>query len=641
MKVLPVRLLILFFILISALFQAAGQEKGSPKAVKYFEKAKEYLQKGEWEDCKSELKKTIQADSTKADAYIMMGDVLLETGNPQEAAWQYAKALKFNPEHEDIVIGLVANTLFSLERYAEAIPYYEKILAIPGIDAGLKAYTEEKVSEARFRKDLMDHPVSFDPVDLGPAVNSNADEYINALAADGSGIYFTRRTKNTGNSGRDFNEDFYFAGFHGDSLEMAAKLNYPPGKENDAGGLCISPDGRLLFFTCCFRADRIGSCDLYFSEKTGDKWSAAKNMGRVVNTESWEAQPSISPDGKTLYFASNRNGGKGSSDIWKTERAADGSWSKPVNLGSPVNTASSEMAPFIHYDNKTLYFSSGGHQGMGGADLFKSTREANSWSNPQNLGYPINSADDELVIVVSPEGNLGYISSFDKSSGMGYDIFRFEMSDVIKPDPVTYLKGKVYDRDSGIPLGAKFTLIDIASDSIIIESVSDRINGEFLVCLPGNRDYALNVSCNGYLFYSDHFPLSEIKTSLDPVLKDIPLEPVAIGNSMILRNIFYETDQYVLKPESYPELNELFDFLKANPSLRIEVGGHTDNVGTAAYNVELSTNRAHAVSLYLENAGLDASRVTFKGYGESKPVGNNETEEGRAMNRRTEITIIK
>ena len=225
---------------------------------------------------------------------------------------------------------------------------------------------------------------------MGTGINTAADEYINALSADGSGLFFTRRTRNKTNPEKQFDEDFYFAEFAGDSTGKAALLNYPPGKENDAGALCISPDGRLLFFTACFRPDSYGGCDLYYSEKKGDTWSKVKNIGPVVNSKSWDAQPSISPDGRTLYFVSKRAGGLGSSDIWKSERMPDGEWGKPVNLGIPVNTSEAEMVPFIHYDNSTLYFSSNGHPGLGGADLFRSVSINGAWTQPENLGYPIN-----------------------------------------------------------------------------------------------------------------------------------------------------------------------------------------------------------------------------------------------------------
>jgi outer membrane protein OmpA-like peptidoglycan-associated protein len=631
----------ILFLLLLVIIQVDGQENNSQKALKFFEKAKSDFDAGNWKDCESDLDKAIVADSTLADPYIMMGDVYLETGRPEEAVKQYTKAFNLNPKHVDIVCNLLANTLFSLERYEEASGYYEKLLAMPYIGSELKKTVDAKLKTSLFRISMMENPVAFNPVNMGFPVNTEADEYINALAADGSGIFFTRRVKNPAGQMRAYFEDFYFAKFTGDSLKNVVKLDYPPGKENDAAALCISADGRLLFFTACFRPDSYGGCDLYFSEKIGDKWVTARNMGSQVNSDGWDSQPFISPDGKTLYFASNRPGGMGSSDIWKTERKSDGSWGKPVNLGKPVNTAESEMAPFIHYDNQTLYYSSAGNPGMGGADLFKSVHLNGIWTQPENLGYPINTRADELVIIVDPAGKSGFISSNSLKGNGGYDIFRFELYDAIRPVPVTYLKGKVFDKISGLPLEARFELIDIKLDSTIVEATSDRQNGEFLVCLPGNRDYALNVSHDGYLFYSDNFPLSEIKTQLDPVLKDIPLEPIAVGKSMTLRNIFYETDQYQLKTISYAELDKLFSFLRDNPALRIEIGGHTDNVGTDEYNIDLSMKRARAVYEYLLSKGIDAGRISYKGYGESVPVSSNETEEGRALNRRTEITILK
>lgn len=627
----------IFFIIIP--FQdVIGQEGESKKAWRSFEKARTDFQSGNWEDCENELYKAIKADSTLAEAYILLGDVLLETGRLAEAVNQYRKALNFNPDGEEVVYNLLANTLFTLERYDEAYNNYEKLLGYTDLRPELRSTIEKKLSISELRKNLVSNPVSFNPVNLGTGINTAADEYINALSADGSGLFFTRRIKNASYL-KEFNEDFYYAVFSGDTAENAIQLNFPPGKENDAGALCISPDGRLLFFTACFRPDSYGSCDLYYSEKKGDAWLKAKNMGAHINSDLWDAQPSISPDGKTLYFASNRKGSLGSSDIWKTEMTPDGGWIKPVNLGIPVNTADAEMAPFIHYDNTTLYFSSFGHPGLGGADLYRSVFKNGAWTQPENLGFPINSSADELIIVVNPEGNLGFISSNSLEGEGGYDIFMFDLYEEIRPTPVSYLKGKVYDQVSGQPLEARFELIDIVQGSTIVEARSDKQNGEFLVCLPGERNYALNVSCDGYLFYSEHFPLSEIKSRWDPVVKDIPLEPIAVGNTMILRNIFYETDQYQLKAISYAELDKLVSFLINNSSVMIEIGGHTDDEGTKEYNIELSMKRARAVYGYLLDHGIAAGRLSYKGYGEGSPVSSNRSEEGRALNRRTEIRI--
>jgi tetratricopeptide (TPR) repeat protein len=620
--------------------QVNGQERESNKALKSFEKAYDYFNIGQWADCESELRKAVKADSTMADAYILLGDLYLETGKPGEAVDQYLRALELNPEGEEIVINLLANTLFSLERYSEASIYYEKLLNYPGIDPELKSTINFKLQNTIVRKNLVENPVSFNPVSLGKAINTDADEYINSLSADGKGIFFTRRMKNPEEKWKEFIEDFYFAEIDSGYARDPVLLNYPPGKDNDAGAICISPDGRLIFFTACFRTDSYGSCDLYFSEKKGDSWSYARNMGAHINSDLWDAQPSISSDGKTLYFVSNREGSIGSSDIWKTERTKDGGWSMPENLGSMVNTVASEMAPFIHYDNQTLYYSSQGLPGLGGADLYKVTLKNGTWTEPVNLGYPINSSADELALVINTEGNRGFISSNSLEGQGGFDIFMFDLYKEARPVPVSYLKGKVFDLVSGFPLEARFELTDIDSGSSVINAMSDPKTGGFLVCLPCNRNYALNVSCDGYLFYSEHFPLSEIKSRFDPVLKDIPLEPVAPGKTMVLRNIFYETDQYQLKPSSGSELDRLLSFLKLNKDVKIEVGGHTDNEGTEDYNRQLSMKRAESVAEYLSSRGISPERISYKGYGESKPVSSNETEEGRAQNRRTEIKIL-
>lgn len=638
-SLLSLVILVMISSVIIPIHYVIGQENGSTRALRFFEKAKTDFQSGKWQDCENELSKAIKTDSTLAEAYILLGDVLLETGRPAEAVNQYRKALSYNPENEEVVYNLLANTLFTLERYTEACDNYEKLLIYPDLRPDLRTTIENKLSISRIRKTLVENPVFFNPVNLGPGINTAADEYVNALSADGSGVFFTRRTRNNASNFKEYDEDFYYAIVQSDSSETAIKLDYPPGKENDAGALCISPDGRLLFFTACFRSDSYGSCDLFYSEKKGDNWSEAKNMGAHINSDLWDAQPSISPDGKTLYFASNRNGSVGSSDIWKTERMPDGGWSKPVNLGIPVNTTDAEMAPFIHYDNKTLYFSSSGHPGLGGADLFRSVRKKGAWIQPENLGYPINSSADELIIVVNTEGDLGFISSNSLEGEGGYDIFMFDLYDSIRPTPVSYLKGKVFDKVSGRPLEAWFDLIDIVQDSNIIEARSDKQSGEFLVCLPGERIYALNVSCDGYLFYSEHFPLSENKSRLDPMLKDIPLEPIAVGNTMVLRNIFFETDQYELKAISNAELDKLVSFLIDNPGVRVEIGGHTDNEGSDDYNIDLSMKRARAVYDFLAEHGINTGRLSYKGYGENSPVSSNDSEAGRALNRRTEIRI--
>jgi outer membrane protein OmpA-like peptidoglycan-associated protein len=364
-------------------------------------------------------------------------------------------------------------------------------------------------------------------------------------------------------------------------------------------------------------------------------------MGQSVNSAKWETQPSISPDGRILYFVSTRAGGKGKSDIWKTTLSNDGNWSAPVNMGDTINTSEDEFSPFIHPDNNSLYFSSKGHVGMGGFDIFLSRMNENKhWGTPKNLGYPINTLADETSLIVSSSGEMAYFAS-DKLNGKGrVDIYSFDLYKEVRPLRVTYMKGKVINSKSNAPLEAKFELIDLATAKIIMESKSDISNGEFLVCLPTEKDYALNVSKDGYLFHSENFSLKEVADISKPFLMNIKLQPIEVGEAVVLKNIFFETASFNLKEESKIELTTLIQFLNYNPGVKVEIGGHTDNVGDKQYNVTLSQNRAQSVYNYLIEHAVDKSRLSFKGYGDSKPIAANDTDANKALNRRTEFRIV-
>ncbi|MCK5838842.1 MAG: PD40 domain-containing protein, partial [Bacteroidales bacterium] len=489
----------------------------------------------------------------------------------------------------------------------------------------------------------INNPVSFNPVNLGDSINSVYDEYINALTLDDQQLYLTvKKAKHPDNDELYPDEDFYLSQAAGTAWGRVSEVGYPVNTPGNEGALNISPDGRYLFFVACHREDGYGSCDIYISRRINDKWTMPKNLGPIINSSSWESQPGLSSDGRTLYFSSTREGGKGKSDIWESTFLQSGKWSPPENLGDTINTPGEEMSPFIHPDDNTLYFSSNGHIGMGGLDLFISRKDSSGhWAEPLNLGYPINTFADEINIIVASGAEKAYFSS-DKLGGKGKnDIYSFLLDPKIKPSKVTYLKGIVYDQRSEKRLEAAFELINLENGHVVVESFSDPFTGEFLVCLPTKNDYALNVSCDNYLFYSENFTMTGENPVTDPYLINIPLNRIKEGEIVILKNIFFETDSYLLKEQSFVEIRKIESFLIDNPGIVIEIRGHTDNVGAEDHNAVLSLNRAKAVYDFLIERGISPDRLSYNGYGFSVPSDTNDTEEGRSINRRTEFRVLR
>jgi len=328
-------------------------------------------------------------------------------------------------------------------------------------------------------------------------------------------------------------------------------------------------------------------------------------------------------------------------DIWKTEMIEEGVFTEPVNLGDIINTPCDEAAPFIHPDGSSLYFASDGHPGMGGMDIFYAMLlPDDSWSEPINMGYPINTFKDEINIFINAAGNTAYYASNKEGGYGGMDIYYFTLDEHLRPNPVTYMKGKIKDKETGEPLGANLELIDLDYNKLITATSSDPITGDYMLSIRTGSNVLLNISHPFYLFFSENFKLKRSATELQPFLRDIYLKKPEVGSSLVLKNIFFDFNQSDLKPESFVELDILFDFLQKNKSVTIEIGGHTDDLGSEEYNNKLSLERAKSVSQYLIDKKIDTNRITYKGYGKSQPIESNDTEEGRAANRRTEIKII-
>ncbi len=614
------------------------------KAIKYFDKAMEYFKAKDFINCETNLLSAIKADDQFIEAHMMLGQIYDEQRQYENAVKSYNTVIDIDPDFFPNIYFTVANDEFSLANYSDAKQHLEKYLIYHDISPVMKKRAGFLLKCAEFSIEAVKNPVPFTPVNIGDSINSENDEYSPTLTIDEQTMIVTvlRPRDEYTITGRSKEEDFYMSikGKDGSWGKMK-RLGPPLNSHGNEGCPSISSDGKILYFTICNRSDGLGSCDLYFSERKGNSWSNPVNMGIKVNSTTWDSQPSISPDGNTLYFSSARSGGKGNMDIWKTTKNENGSWTTPVNIGDSINTEGDEQSPFIHPDGRTLYFCSTGHPGLGGYDIFYSHMDDNgNWSSAKNIGYPINSNKEEGFLFVNGMGNKAYFASDQHGGKGGMDIYSFDLYEGARPTAVTYMKGIVYDSKTRQRLQAKFELIDLSTSKTVAQSNSDPLNGEFMVSLPTDRNYALNVSRDGYLFYSENFELKGDHSKLKPYAKDILLQPIETGSIVILKNIFFDFDKSDLKPESQVELNRLVGLLQKNVRLKIEIGGHTDNKGTAAYNQNLSEERAKSVYEYLVNKGIDKTRLTYKGYGLTKPIDTNDTDEGRANNRRTEFKVI-
>lgn len=620
-----------------------GQMKFSTenkKAIKLFQDGLRFYDNKMNKEAEEFFLKAIKADGKFIEPHILLGDTYFDMGRSQEAIAMYKKVIEIDD-------GFFTNTYFQLAQmemsigdYKSAIGHYNIYLGKKRVNPRSKEKAELQLRNAEFGAQAVKQPVPFDPTNLGPNVNTPDYEYFPVLTADGQTLVFTRNKRRS--AGMDFQEDFYISFLDSDGKwGVAMNLGEPINTDDNEGAQTITADGQQLFFTGCNRKGGMGSCDIYRSVREGRSWSHPENLGAPVNSNKWESQPSISSDGKTLYFSSNRAGGKGESDIYVTRLGANGQWTEPANLGDSINTEGAEETPFIHPDGRTLFYTSNGHVGMGGKDIYVvRLKDDGTWGTPKNLGYPINTHKDEMGLFVDATGSLAYFAS-DREGGKGkLDIYSFPLYEAVRPTPVTYVKGVVKDRESKRALGARFELIDLKTSKTVLESRSDRVSGEFLVCLPLGQDYALNVSKDGYLFHSENFSLKEaMAEGGKPYRMNVELQPIEFGKSVVLRNIFFETGSYDLKPESTAELEKLVAFMQQNPRIRIEIGGHTDNVGQRQENQVLSENRANAVRRYLESKRIAGERMTHKGYADTESVDTNDTPEGRARNRRTEFKV--
>lgn len=611
--------------------------KVSKKIANLYAQALTNAESENFSEALQQLDQCIRMDNKFVDAFLTKAGIYGEIKNYQKAVENYATALMLDSIYTAEYRLPYSINLAGAGMFDAAYKQADAFLQTPGINESSKKAGNYRKKTFAFAlenaKKTDSFNYKFSPTNLGDSINTNMGEYFPTLTIDDQHLVFTRRVNGT-------NEDFYESWKSKDGIwTKATPLNGSINTERNEGAQTISQDGKLLIFTSCDAPDGEGSCDLFYSVLTKRGWSPPFNLGQPVNTTDWESQPSISPDKRTLFFTARSADGYGGSDIYVSYILPNGKWGRPLNMGPEINTSGDEASPFIHTDNQTLYFTSNGLPGYGGHDLFLVRKSSDGrWGKPENLGYPINTIDHEGTLFISSDGKTAYYAS-DRADSRGVlDLYTFELREDIRPIKTLWIKGKVFDVKTKLGLPSAVELKDIITGQRSSKVQTDE-EGNYLITLPVGKDYAFSVNRKGYLIYSENFTLS--KNAADSMYQiDIPMQPIDINANIVLKNIFFDTGKFDLKKESVAELDNLVELLNENPTMVIQINGHTDNVGKASDNLTLSVNRATSVVSYLVSKGIAASRLQAKGFGSTQPIADNNNDENRAKNRRTELQVL-
>ncbi len=628
-------LIIAFLTLISVdslLAQALSTK--NKKAIDLYVNADNYRVRGQYEQAISMLKEAIEKDKKFEEAYFQLGIILRSYGDIPQSCTILEKGLALNssfPFKQKNYFYELGDNYLRTGKYAESKTYLDKFLGIEKTD-------RTRIEQATLWRSQIDYALSHsqDKAEylikaLSDTVNAFPMQYFPAITADGNELIFTVRY----GRGRDFNEDIFTSKKLNGRWQAPEPLSGNLNSNFREGACSISADGRHLMLTICGPR----GCDLYESKKEGTIWGKPIMLNSNVNSAGWEAQPSLSADGNELYFVSDRKGGLGRYDIWYSKKDDSGNWTKAVNAGKPINTKYDEIAPYIHVNNQNLYYASNGMPGFGGYDIFVSEKKEGQWDEPQNLGAPLNDYEDQYSFIVTSDGKSAFYSREEsRSKSKLYTTSIPGKMQVKKRGNV--VRGTVTDSKTKLALQANVELFDLKTNTRVSVFESDSVNGNYLIVIPGLSQYALHVIEPGYLFHSLHFNYDE-KDQEQPLIINLELQPISKNATAVLNNIFFDFNKAELNDRSFSELNEVVKFLKDNPSIKVEISGHTDNVGVETYNKQLSLQRAQAVVNYLTAHEIASARLSQKGYGSQHPIKPNDTEANKQANRRIEFRIVE
>ena len=600
-----------------------------------FDKAQKAWQARQINEALVLFEKVEETDPNNSEVHLRLAQIYELQKKPELTKKHFTKFITIRPSdpQSSSAYQWLGSNLLRTEKYDSARIYFEKSLALAPAKSSLARLAQKSIASARFAGNAVQHPVKVQKKSMGDTVNFLNSQFFPVMTADDETLIFTGLTENK-------DENIYITHRIPGGWDVPEEISKTINTANNEGTCSISADGRTLVLTACNRPDSYGGCDLYISKKQGNEWSAPQNLGETINSRSWESQPSLSADGRTLYFASDRRGGQGKLDIWYSVLKNKGIWSEPKNLGPGINTPDDDNAPFIHANGRTLFFASNGLPGMGGFDIFLSQKVDTTWSAPRNIGYPINTQTDQVALYISANGKKAYYTDDNSEKTAGRSLlYTFDLPDTLQNlvTPTRYAKGNVVDKKTQKPLSCSIELYDLKVQQKVAEFSSDAQTGSFLAVLNKGSEYAFYVSKAGYLFKSLTFSVAD---SVSSVNLEIPMEAIEKDRAEVLNNIFFNSGEFTLDDKSKVELDRMVDFLKNNKQIGIEISGHTDDVGTDQVNLELSKKRAQSVMDYLQKSGIEASRLTSKGYGETKPVAKNDSEENRQKNRRIEWRVL-
>lgn len=635
----------------------------SKQAKKIYEKAMDKISKGEFQEGTTLLQEAVAEDPDYIEAWWILAEINMKYTNrtrktaiAQEA---YEEVTKICPAFKNYYAYFYLGQIyFAAENWAKAHENFKAFL-----DADAENVKEVHYNEAtkycdlsKFYNEIYSNKVQFDPKILAD-VSTASDEYLPIITPDNQYVYFTRRSAERQLSGysREENrvERFSVSKFENGKYGVGKPLEYPFNEQSNEGGASLTINNKELFYTRCkTAANRYFNCDICYVEFKNGSWGEIQTLGSEINNpDSWESMPTISSDGNTLYFVSDRKGGLGGYDIYISKRNEDGSWSAAQNAGPEINTKGNEKSPFIHTDSKTLYFSSSsrrdettgttmdGWMGLGGYDIFFTKYgEEGHWTKPKNIGYPINSANDDLGFFVSTDGKFGYFASNKFNEQGVWNIYYFELYQEARPEKVLFVKGVMKDESTNeVIRDAKIEIKSVDTKKVTKIEI-DNETGEYVMAVNFKSDYVMTVKSSDYVYISKYVSKKDVSFET-PTSIDFKLKKIEIGKNYNLDDIYYETNSDILTSESVTIIDNFYEFLFENRNIEIEIQGHTDNVGSDQYNLDLSQRRAKAVFDELVAKGIDASRMTYRGYGESQPIADNNTEAGRQLNRRTVFQI--